>query len=99
MMPPTTAPPKAGQQRTWWRHTPVRRVLAEVGPEGRLGTPRHAFASDAPGPVVKRWVGPRVIGRYTHLVDEASMAAVQRRSAAHAHWQGRKESQDLPDKG
>jgi len=64
----------------------LKRVLKQLGLKGHLHTFRHSLISHAltqgiPEAVVRQWVGhvdPEVIKIYTHILDPASQAAMQR---------------------
>ena len=68
----------------------LKRVLKELGLDGHLHTFRHSFISHAltqgiPEAIVRQWVGhvdPEVIKHYTHILDEASQAAMRRLAEA-----------------
>jgi site-specific recombinase XerD len=82
----------------------LKRVLQRLGLRGHLHTFRHSFISHAltqgtPEAIVRQWVGhvdPEVLKIYTHVLDEASQAAMQRLAEAdnHSNAQKGKEAHD-----
>lgn len=64
----------------------LKRVLKRLGLKGHIHTFRHSFISNAlmqgiPEAIVRQWVGhvdPEILKLYTHILDEASQAAMQR---------------------
>ena len=68
----------------------IKVVLKALELRGHLHTFRHSFISNAltqgiPEAIVRKWVGhvdPEVIKHYTHILDEASQAAMRRLAGA-----------------
>lgn len=86
----------------------LKRVLKRLGLRGHVHTFRHSFISNAlmqgiPEAIVREWVGhvdPEVLKLYTHILDEASQAAMQRLAEANTPKpapEGQEESHDCKD--
>jgi site-specific recombinase XerD len=90
-MPGTRQHPAPGRQWTERKAlSGLKRVLKQIGLDGKLHTFRHSFISNAlvkgtPVAVVREWVGhvdDKVIRHYTHVHSDASQEAMRRLAAA-----------------
>ncbi len=88
---PSTKYPKGDHQVSERRLLEyLKRVLKRLELRGHLHTFRHSFISNAltqgiPEAIVRQWVGhvdPEVLKLYTHILDKASQAAMQRLAEA-----------------
>jgi integrase len=86
----------------------LKRVLKGLRLRGHLHTFRHSFISHAltqsiPEAIVRQWVGhvdPEVLELYTHILDQASQAAMQRLAEANnpkPAQEGKEETDDCKD--
>ena len=87
----------------------LKRLLKRLGLKGHLHTFRHSFISHAltqgiPEAIVRQWVGhvdPEVLKLYTHILDDASQAAMQRLAETMKNPQtaprGKEETHDCTD--